>query len=180
MEIYYQIILKEAKILEEKIKKRCLACYECPMGVVGCDDERQPHGHGSATECPECGVPFYKIHPHSTVCPRGTPVTDDVKHDEYHMKHQLRWGVWFKNKYSKCIAEILIKEPSSLEVLLMLSDEGSKTVGQISNDITCDTDVTDLLDRLKKLLLIDINNDVVNITYYGKFVVRKLREAMKA
>ncbi len=68
------------------------------MGVIGCDDERIPHGHGSGQECPECGEQFYKIHTHSSVCSRGTPVTDDVEHDERHMKHQLRYKKWAKNK----------------------------------------------------------------------------------
>lgn len=81
---------------EEKIKKRCLACSECPMGVIGCDDERKPHGHGCGQECPECGVPYYHIHPHSNICSKGTPITDDVEHVESHMKHQLRWGKWLK------------------------------------------------------------------------------------
>lgn len=92
---------EEVKSMEELIKSaikesdkpRCLACSECPMGVIGCNDERKPHGHGSAQECPECGVSFYKVHPHSSVCPRGTPVADDVRHTEYHMKHQLKGRV---------------------------------------------------------------------------------------
>lgn len=84
----YQMLKNKER---EKEKPRCLACSDCPMGVIGCDDDRSPHGHGSGQECPECGVPFYKVHPHSNVCSRGTPVTDDVRHDEYHMKHQLRW-----------------------------------------------------------------------------------------
>jgi len=164
--------------IKEGEKPRCLACSDCPMGVVGCDDDRKPHGHGSTQECPECGVPFYKVHPHSSVCTKGTPIVNNVRHEEWHMKHQLRWGGWLKNNV-KDIAEILVKEPSALEVLFMLFDEGSKTVGQISNEIICDTKVTDLLDKLKKLLIIDINNDVVNITYHGKFLVRKLRRPEK-
>lgn len=73
-----------------------MACSECPMGVTGCDNDRNPHGHGSGQECPECGVPFYKIHPHSNICSRATPAKDDVKHNEHHMKWQLRWGRWLK------------------------------------------------------------------------------------
>lgn len=73
------------------VKNRCKACFPCPMGVVGCPNDLKPHGHGSGQVCEECGVPYYKVHPHSSVCSRGTPITDDVVHSEYHMKNQLQW-----------------------------------------------------------------------------------------
>ena len=72
-------------------KPRCLACYACPMGVVGCDDDRIPHGHGGGTVCEECGIPYYKVHPHSRFCSKGTPITNDVEHDAYILRWQLRW-----------------------------------------------------------------------------------------
>ncbi len=74
-------------------KKRCKACYPCPMGVVGCDEDNEPHGHGSAQRCPECGVPFAYVHPHSNCCSKGTAINDDVDHDEYHLKKQLEWKI---------------------------------------------------------------------------------------
>ncbi len=72
-------------------KKRCLACTECSMGVIGCNDNNTPHGHGCAKNCPECGVPFIDAHPHSNVCSKGTPITDGVMHNNAHMRHQLKW-----------------------------------------------------------------------------------------
>jgi len=61
------------------------------MGVVGCDNDTVPHGHGGGKVCSECGVPYYKVHPHSKVCSKGTPVMNDVKHDEYHLERQMEW-----------------------------------------------------------------------------------------
>lgn len=85
-----------------KDKPRCKACYECPMGVEGCKWDDIPHGHGCADRCPECGVLYYHVHPHSNVCSRGTPVTNDVRHDKTHMKHQLRWKKVEKIKVLYC------------------------------------------------------------------------------
>jgi len=73
------------------IKHRCKACYPCPMGVVGCDSDSRPHGHGSSKRCPECGVPYDYVHPHSNVCSLGTPIENDVMHDDHHLKRQLGW-----------------------------------------------------------------------------------------
>lgn len=83
----------EKKVSGEKEKERCKACFPCPMGVVGCRYDDIPHGHGGAQECKLCGVPYYQVHPHSNVCPSGTSIEDDVKHDEYQMKWQLRWNI---------------------------------------------------------------------------------------
>lgn len=83
-------------------KPRCKACYECPMGVVGCEWDDKPHGHGCAQTCTECGVTYYHVHPHSNVCSRGTPVTNDVKHHYSHMKHQLKWKAVEKVKTLYC------------------------------------------------------------------------------
>jgi len=74
-------------------KKRCKACYPCPMGVIGCDEDNEPHGHGSAQRCPECGVPFAYVHPHSNCCSKRTVINDDVEHDEYQLKKQLEWKI---------------------------------------------------------------------------------------
>lgn len=70
-------------------KERCKACYPCPMGVVGCDEDSKPHGHGNMQRCPECGVPYAYIHPHSNICSMGTPINMDVIHDEYYLNMQL-------------------------------------------------------------------------------------------
>lgn len=75
----------------QKIKPRCKACYPCPMGVVGCDSDSRPHGHGSAKRCPECGVPYTYVHPHSNVCSLGTPIDNNVMHDDNQLRRQLGW-----------------------------------------------------------------------------------------
>ena len=75
----------------QNVKPRCKACYPCPMGVIGCEEDRKPHGHGSLQRCPECGVPYTYIHPHSNVCSKGTVVSGDVMHDEYQLHRQLEW-----------------------------------------------------------------------------------------
>lgn len=73
------------------IKPRCKACCPCPMGVVGCDEDRKPHGHGSSKRCPECGVPYVDIHPHSNVCSLGIPIDSGLMHDEHNLHRQLEW-----------------------------------------------------------------------------------------
>lgn len=87
-------IVRDAQV--KSVKHRCNACYPCPMGVVGCDMDSDPHGHGSTKRCTECGAPYTYIHPHSNVCPQGTVVSDDVRHDEWHLRRQLEWK---KNMY---------------------------------------------------------------------------------
>lgn len=74
---------------DKKELERCKACYPCSMGVVGCDDDRKPHGHGGSKKCDECGVLYYRVHPHSQVCSKAIPVSDDVIHDEHNLKYQL-------------------------------------------------------------------------------------------
>lgn len=81
-------IIKNAIDKVEKEKPRCTACFPCPMGIIGCEWNDVPHGHGCGQTCTECGVTYYKVHPHSK-CSKGTPVRDDVKHDEKRMKSQL-------------------------------------------------------------------------------------------
>jgi len=76
-------------MVHENGKERCKACYPCPMGVVGCDEDKTPHGHGSMQRCEECGVPYAYIHPHSNICSKGTPIKMDVVHDEYYLNIQL-------------------------------------------------------------------------------------------
>ena len=74
------------------------------------------------------------------------------------------------------IAELFIKEPSSLELLLMLTDEGPKTIEQVSDEVIYNTKITDLLDKLRQVNAIDIKDDLVYITSYGKCLVKKLRK----
>ena len=73
------------------------------------------------------------------------------------------------------LAELFIKEPSSLEFLLMLTDEGPKTIKQLSDEVI-DTKMTDLLNKLRQVNAIDIKDDIVDITSYGKCLVKKLRK----
>ena len=82
-------IVRDAQ--ENSIKPRCKACYPCAMGVVGCDMDSSPHGHGSTRICEECGVPYTYIHPHSDICSQGTIVNEDIRHDDYHLRRQLGW-----------------------------------------------------------------------------------------
>lgn len=75
----------------QKIKPLCKACNPCCMGVVGCDNDSKPHGHGCAERCSECGVPYVDVHPHSSVCSLGTPIDSGVRHDEHNIHRQLEW-----------------------------------------------------------------------------------------
>lgn len=77
------------------------------------------------------------------------------------------------------LAELLIKDPSSLEVMLILTDEGPKTIEEISNEIIYDTVVTDLLNKLKRVKVVGFINDLVYITSYGQYIVKKLRDKTK-
>lgn len=77
------------------------------------------------------------------------------------------------------LAELLIKEPSSLEVMLMLTDKGPMTIEEISNEIIYDTTVTDLLNKLKRFKVVGFINNLVYITSYGQYIVKKLRNKVK-
>ena len=77
------------------------------------------------------------------------------------------------------LAELLIKEPSSLEVMLMLTDEGPMTNEEISNEIVYDTKITDLLNKLKRFKIVGFINNLVYITSYGQYIVKKLRNKVK-
>jgi predicted transcriptional regulator len=72
------------------------------------------------------------------------------------------------------IAELIIKEPSSLEIMLMLNDEGPKTVEEIS--VIYDTTIKDLLSKLEQFKVICSDNDLLYITSHGRSIVKKLRE----
>ena len=77
------------------------------------------------------------------------------------------------------LAELLVKEPSSLEVMLMLTDEGPKTIEEISNEIIYDTTVTDLLNKLKRFKVVGFINNLIYITSYGQYIVKKMRNSVK-
>ena len=77
------------------------------------------------------------------------------------------------------LAELLIKEPSSLEVMLMLTDEGPMTINEISNEIMYDTTITDLLNKLKRFKVVGFINNLVYITSYGQCIVKKMRNNVK-
>lgn len=78
------------------------------------------------------------------------------------------------------LSELFIKEPFSLEVVLMITDEGPKTIKDISGirngyDMTDMKDMKDILDKLRKFSMVDIKDDIVDITDYGKGIIEKLR-----
>lgn len=83
------------------------------------------------------------------------------------------------NPDTRGIAELFIKEQSSLEVILILTDEGPKSVKEISEEVIYDTKITDLLDKLIKFKVIDIKDDIVDITSYGKLIGEKLRNEVQ-
>ncbi len=78
------------------------------------------------------------------------------------------------NLKSKELAELFIKEPLSLEIIVLLSMKDLATTNQISKEImTYNTKVTPLLDSLKKLHIISIDGDLVELTWYGKKLIKK-------
>lgn len=77
------------------------------------------------------------------------------------------------------LAELLVKEPSSLEVMLMLTDEGPMTIEDISNEIICDITISDLLNRLKIFKVVGFINNLVYITSRGQYIVKKMRDNVK-
>ncbi len=106
-------------------KPRCKACYPCPMGVVGCDSDNKPHGHGGAKRCPECGVPYAYVHPHSKFCSLRIPIEDNVIHDDYHMQKQLEWkkGMIEKGMIEKGMIDMEEKKKNvHIDQLLMTLD----------------------------------------------------------
>ena len=83
------------------------------------------------------------------------------------------------SKVIEGLAELIIKEPSSLEVMLMLTDEGPMTIEEISSDIICDTVITDLLNKLKRFKVVGFINNLVYITSHGQYIVKKMRNNVK-
>lgn len=77
------------------------------------------------------------------------------------------------------LAELLVKEPSSLEVMLMLTDKGPMTIDEISNEIICGTTISDLLNKLKRFKVVGFINNLVYITSNGQRIVKKLRDNVK-
>ncbi len=73
------------------------------------------------------------------------------------------------------LAELFIKEQSSLEILLLLCDEGPMNLDQIVNE-KIDSKIIDLLNNLKKLDMVDIKGDLVSLTPYGNYLITKLRK----
>ena len=77
-------------------KPRCMACYSCPAGVIGCEiDTGKCHSHGGTVSCPICGIPFYQTHPHSNICPHGSPIRDNVEHNMRNLRRQLEFSMMF-------------------------------------------------------------------------------------
>ncbi len=77
------------------------------------------------------------------------------------------------------LTELMLKEPSSLIVMLMLTDKGPMTIEEISSEITYDTKMTDLLNKLKRFKVIGFINNCVYITSYGQYIVKKMRNNVK-
>jgi len=77
------------------------------------------------------------------------------------------------------LAELLVKEPSSLEVMFMLTDKGPMTIEEISNEIMYDTAISDLLNKLKRFKVVNFINNLVYITSHGQRIVKKLRDNIK-
>ena len=77
---------------------------------------------------------------------------------------------------------LFIHEPLSLEGLLMIEDKGPMIIDQVYKEFTgaiqIDINVTRLLDKLKTFGVIDIKDDIVNITDRGHCIVMKLRKKM--
>jgi predicted transcriptional regulator len=76
------------------------------------------------------------------------------------------------------LSELMVKEPSSLEVMLMLTDKGPMTIEEISNEIIYDTKITDLLNKLKRFKVVGFINNLVYITSYGQYLVKKMRSQL--
>lgn len=77
------------------------------------------------------------------------------------------------------LAELMVKKQSSLEIMLMLTDEGPMTIEEISNEIIYDTAITDLLNNLKRFKVVGFINNLVYITSYGQYLVKKMRNSVK-
>jgi len=79
------------------------------------------------------------------------------------------------------LSELFIKEPLSLEILLLLENKSHMTIKQISNWLVSDSgatdnvNITDLLNRLEGFKTIVIKDNLVNIAYRGQCIVTKLR-----
>lgn len=77
------------------------------------------------------------------------------------------------------LAELIVKEPLSLEVMLMLTDKGPMTIEEIYNEIIYDTKITDLLNKLKRFKVVGFINNLIYITSYGQYLVKKMRNNVK-
>lgn len=78
------------------------------------------------------------------------------------------------------LAALFIKEPLSLEGLLMLDDMSPMTIDQVykefTGDIREDINVTHILDKLKGFGMINIKDNIVSITDRGHSIVNKLEQ----
>lgn len=83
------------------------------------------------------------------------------------------------SRFIEGLTELMVKEPSSLEIMIMLTDKGPMTIEEISNEIICDTAIPGLLNKLKKFKVIGFINNLVYITSYGQYIIKKLRNNVK-
>jgi predicted transcriptional regulator len=82
------------------------------------------------------------------------------------------------------LAALFIKEPLSLEGLLMLDDMSPMTIDQVYKEFTCDiredVNATRILDKLKGFGMINIKDNIVSITDRGHSIANKLRTKMNS
>ena len=76
------------------------------------------------------------------------------------------------------LAELFIKEPLSLEILMMLEGNSLMTIEHISDNIVGNARTTDVLNKLKEFKMIDFKDNFVCITNRGLIIVTKLRMKM--
>lgn len=76
------------------------------------------------------------------------------------------------------LTRLFIEKELSLELLLMLEDIGSATIDQIPNilgGVYSNEYIKDVLDELKGFDVINVKNNIVNLTDRGQCIVMKLR-----
>jgi hypothetical protein len=81
------------------------------------------------------------------------------------------------------LSRLFIEKELSLVILFILEDNGSATVDQISNIVGgeysgeySNEDIKVILDELKGFDVIDVKNDIVNLTDRGQCIIMKLRK----
>lgn len=84
-----------------------------------------------------------------------------------------------ESSIKKELSELITIEPSSLDIMVMLNDEGPMTFDEISNKIICSSIISDLLNKMKKFKVIGFINNLIYITSYGQQIIKKMRKNIK-